>query len=155
MVLNKSNVGPTRVTFFVVIFSLISVKTKFCNMTTRQRITKHVKNYSGKLFRRAVAAKYFVCAASTLCYLGVASPTCGSLSSPQTKRCIHVPFQGIRSEDRTFVEGFAPTAEIFYGTRVKVSVAMAMVFSVVRCSCAFIIPVSRLVDRNDSGTSRK
>ncbi|CAM9944378.1 unnamed protein product [Pylaiella littoralis] len=30
-----------------------------------------------------------------------------------------VTIQGIRSEDRTFVEGFAPTAEIFYGTRVK------------------------------------
>lgn len=29
-------------------------------------------------------------------------------------------FQGIRSEDRTFTEGFAPSAEIFYGTRVTV-----------------------------------
>lgn len=28
--------------------------------------------------------------------------------------------QGIRSEDRTFAEGFAPMAEAFYGTRVKV-----------------------------------
>lgn len=29
-------------------------------------------------------------------------------------------FQGIRSEDRTVAEGFAPTAEMFYGTRVEV-----------------------------------
>eukprot|EP00752_Nemacystus_decipiens_P005887 g5320.t1 len=30
-----------------------------------------------------------------------------------------VTIQNIRSEDRTFAEGFAPMAEIFYGTRVK------------------------------------
>lgn len=37
------------------------------------------------------------------------------------------PFQGIRSEDRTIEKGFAPTAEIFYGTRIKVKVAAAIV----------------------------
>eukprot|EP00903_Cladosiphon_okamuranus_P011408 g10751.t1 len=30
-----------------------------------------------------------------------------------------VAIQGIRSEDRTFVEGFAPVAEIFYSNRVQ------------------------------------
>eukprot|EP00752_Nemacystus_decipiens_P005888 g5321.t1 len=30
-----------------------------------------------------------------------------------------VAVQDIRSEDRTFAKGFAPMAEIFYGTRVK------------------------------------
>ncbi|CAM9944686.1 unnamed protein product [Pylaiella littoralis] len=30
-----------------------------------------------------------------------------------------VAVQGIRSEDRTIEKGFAPTAEIFYGTRIK------------------------------------
>lgn len=29
------------------------------------------------------------------------------------------PVQGIRSKDRTFAEGFAPSAEIFYATRVQ------------------------------------
>lgn len=36
-------------------------------------------------------------------------------------------FQGIRSEDRSFAEGFAPIAEIFYSNRVKVQVPLVVV----------------------------
>lgn len=50
-----------------------------------------------------------------------------------TVRCISI-FQGIRSEDRTFAEGFAPTAEMFYGTRVEVRIPLAVAFwSMKRC----------------------
>lgn len=48
-------------------------------------------------------------------------------------------FQGIRSEDRTFEKGFAPTAEIFYSNRIRVRVA-AVTVSVVQCSLLFVIP---------------
>lgn len=48
----------------------------------------------------------------------------------------YLGFQGIRSEDRTFAEGFAPIAEIFYAERVKVRSPLAIACSSMNpCLC--------------------